>query len=535
MIKISIKTQNRVLISRLIWSTVISSLILGCSNHEDLKVQNSFQRYLDTSTVDTFDLLIAQTTIFDGSETLKPKRDVLIHDGTIEFIGSVDSLIISIKKTIVADSLDILTPGFIDLHAHGNPLKNPEFVNFLYMGVTTICLGQDGTSPNYDDLTEWITRVEEKQLGPNIALFVGHGTLRLLSNILYKKNPDQADFDQMDSLLVHAMDVGCFGMSTGLEYSPGKFADSTELDRLANIINLKKGIIMSHIRNEDDLELENSLKELIRLGSKCPVHVSHLKSVYGKGNKRGAEILDILEEANQKGFEVTADLYPYLASYTGIGILFPDWAKPPNIYADVVRINRTKLKNYLTTKVESRNGPEATLFGSGKYKGKTLAEVATEENIDFADILINLGPSGASAAYFIMDDSLQSTLIKNPLVAIGSDGSPTMYHPRGYGTHAKVIEEYVVKRKTLALEAALTKMTSLPARILGIKDRGQIIQGAKADLILFNPLKVKANATFEDPYQLADGFNLVIVNGQITLMDGNMEELNGKIIRRTSQ
>lgn len=514
----------------LVPTIVISSFVFSCSNHEVVNEQHLFQNFLNESTIDTFDLLIANATIFDGTKILKSKQDVLIHEGIIEFIGKTNPVSISIRESIFADSLDILSPGFIDLHAHGNPLKDPDFANFLSMGVTTICLGQDGTSPNFDDISEWISLVEKKPLGPNIALFVGHGTLRLLSNILYKKNPNPTDFDRMDTLLIDAMNAGCFGMTTGLEYSPGKFADSIELDRLAQIIGKQDGIIMSHIRNEDDLELENSLRELIRLGNWCPVHVSHLKSVYGKGVKRGTEIINILEQANREGLQVTADLYPYLASYTGIGILFPDWAKPPNIYAEVINEQKEKLKTFLRDKVNSRNGPAATLFGSGKYKGQTLAEVAQEENIDFTDILINLGPAGASAAYFIMDDSLQSTLIESSLAAIGSDGSPTMYHPRGYGTHAKIIEEFVVKRKTLTLEEALTKMTSLPAKILGISDRGSIIRGAKADLVLFNPQKVEAKATFEDPYQVANGFDLVIVNGQITLKDGKLEKRNGKIL-----
>ena len=494
--------------------------------------QNSaFNAFLATVQIDTFDLCILNARVFDGVQFMDGGTDLLIHEGIIKFIGDITKDSIAIRQVITPDSTDIVSPGFIDLHAHGNPLKDPEFSNFLSMGVTTICLGQDGTSPNFDNLEEWMDLVEEKKLGVNIAMFVGHGTLRLLSNVLYKKNPLTKDYELMDTLLTSALEAGCFGMTTGLEYSPGKFADSTELNQLARTIGEYDGLLMSHIRNEDDDQLEKSLNELIQLGKFCQVHVSHLKSVYGKGLSRGAEITRLLEDA-RKDIQITADLYPYLASYTGIGILFPDWSKPPHSYQDVALNQRSALRDFLVQKVNSRNGPSATLFGSGEYKGMTLAQVSEIKGIPFEQVLIDMGPSGASAAYFIMDESLQNRLIQSDLVAVGSDGSPTMYHPRGYGTHAKMIEEIVISKKILTLSEALYKMTSLPASILKLEDRGSLKSGQQADIAIFNPAEVKANATFTNPHDRATGFKYVIVNGQIALEDAGIRRLNGKMLKK---
>ena len=236
-----------------------------------------------------------------------------------------------------------------------------------------------------------------------------------------------------------------FGMSTGLEYNPGLNARRGELEALAKVVGANDRMIMSHMRNEDDDQLDASLAELLDQGRFARVHVSHLKSVFGSGTARAEEILGILSDAREQGVEITAEIYPYTASYTGIGIVFPVWAKTAEQFEVAKRERREELATYLRDRVNRRNGPEATLLGTDPWTGKTLAELSFELEMPFEDVLIDvIGPQGGSGAYFVMNDELQSRLLADPLVGVCSDGSPTGFHPRGHGTFARIIERYVV-------------------------------------------------------------------------------------------
>lgn len=477
------------------------------------------------------DLWIKQGQLLDGSGSAPYASDILIKNDTIAFIGQVDSSKIQALKIIDAKD-KIVTPGFIDAHAHGNPSKTPNFKNFLAMGVTSICLGQDGSSPS-NDMTNWIKSVEKQALGVNIIPFVGHGTLRRTAGINFSKNPTANQLAKQQQLLTTALEAGCFGMTTGLEYTPGIFADDTELLPLAKIIGEHDGLIMSHVRNEDDEQVALSIQELLRQGKYCNVQVSHMKSVYGKGKNRAKALLDLLEENQSDGHTVTADVYPYTASYTGIGIVFPKWAKAPNDYRKVVKERRKELLAFLKQKIIDRNGPDATLFGTAPYAGKTLAQVSQEMGRSYEEVLMSIGPNKASGAYFIMDEDLQEAIIAHPKVMVCSDGSPTMRHPRGYGSFAKIIEEYVLKRKTISLVEAIRKMTALPAQTIGITKRGFIKEGFYADLLIFEPENIHANATYEKPHLLAEGIDFILINGQITLQEGKMLNNSlGRMLRK---
>lgn len=484
-------------------------LLFNCKNQPS--PPTPFEQLL--TKIDTpFDILIKNGKIIDGSGSVAYEADLLINADTIAFIGEIDTSAISVNQTIDAKG-KVITPGFIDAHAHGDPLTTPLFKNFSAMGVTTICLGQDGSSPrNY--LSNWADQVQQQNLGVNIAMFVGHGTLRRTSGINFQKNPDTNRINKQGELLQTAFTKGAFGMSTGLEYTPGTFATDTELLPLAKIVAKNEGLIMSHIRNEDDTEIESAIQELLRQGQYCNVQVSHMKSVYGKGKKRAKELLALLNTPKKNGPSITADVYPYTASYTGIGIVFPKWAKAPNDYKKVVKNRRAELLTFLKQKIIDRNGPAATLFGTAPYAGKTLAELSKEQGLPYEKVLLGIGPNRASGAYFIMDDELQEEIIAHPKVMICSDGSPSMRHPRGYGSFAKIIEEYVLKRKRLSLEEAVRKMTSFPAKTIGFQKRGLLKVGNFADLLIFEPEKIKANATYESPHQLATGFDYVFVNGK---------------------
>jgi N-acyl-D-amino-acid deacylase len=480
----------------------------------------------------SYDVLIKNARILDGSGSEAYWGQILIQGDEIAKIEKDTSQRFEAERTIDANG-KILAPGFIDTHTHGDPLQTPGFPNFLAMGVTTIFMGQDGSSPQTTDLAAWMDEVNAAELGVNVGMFVGHGTLRMLSGIAYDKNPSEEGFQKLDQLVADAMDAGAFGVTTGLEYNPGYLADRNELARVAKVVSDHDGIMMSHMRNEDDDAIEESLDEFLSLAEHCPVHVSHIKVVYAKGEERAQEILGILEQKRKSGHTVTADIYPYEASYTSISILFPEWAKPPANYEEVVANRGEELLTYLRNRVNMRNGPDATLLGTGEYRGKTLKQVAEEKGKPFENVLMeDIGPAGTSAAYFVMDEKVMKEFLKDPFVNVCSDGSITGNHPRGHGTFAKIIESYVVNEPVLTLEEAVHKMTGLAAENVKLQQRGLIREGYKADLVLFEPSEVQATATYENPAQLAKGFDLVIVNGKIAKEGEEFKTRAGKIIRK---
>lgn len=484
-----------------------------------------------------YDLLIVNGSVIDGSGSDASEADLLIDDGVIVRIGEIDERavqVIDAKGRTVA-------PGFIDTHSHGDPLETPRFDNFLSMGVTTISLGQDGGSPRTRDVSAWMDEVDSQGTGPNVLHFTGHGTLRRLAEAPQQPGLHRDHLNEMVALLRSAMESGSFGMTTGLEYASGRYATLPELIELAGPVAEYNGLVMSHIRSEDDDKIENSLAELIEQGrgSGAKVHVSHIKIVYGSDPERAEDILSLLNEARRDGVDITADVYPYHASFTGIGIVFPAWATEGD-YDQIVENRRDELADYLRNRVTMRNGPEATLFGTAPWAGMTLAEVADSLGKPFEDVLIDdIGPGGASAAYFVMDEDVMRRFLQDPYVMVSSDGSPSMRHPRGYGSFAKIIRQFVNEEKLLSLEEAVHKMSGLPAGTLGLSDssrvdipRGLIREGFSADLVVFDPAAIRDKATFEEPHQYAEGFEWVLVNGDPVVENGRPnEERPGRVLR----
>lgn len=273
---------------------------------------------------------------------------------------------------------------------------------------------------------------------------------------------------------------------------------------------------MSHMRSEDDADVEDAIDELVAMAPEGRVHISHLKVVYGKGEDRADDLLAFMEGKRASGTNLSADIYPYAASFTGIGILFPEWALPPTDYNAVRAAREDELIAYLKARITKRGGPDALLFGTKPFAGQTLADAAKAEGKDPAHLIADLGPRGGSAAHFVMDRKLVDRLVTTPDVALSTDGSPTMRHPRGYGTYARLIEYYVEGGHGLSLEAAIHKASGLPAEIMKLKGRGIIKPGMKADLVLFDPTQVKEKTSFVSPHENATGFDLVMVNGLIS-------------------
>lgn len=487
------------------------------------------------------DVWIRNGLLVDGSGSPGRAADVLIRGEEIVYVGEVPSNYAGATKSLDARG-KVVTPGFIDTHAHGDPRRTPAFANFLRMGVTTICLGQDGQSPGQMDLQHWMQQVERGKHAPNIAAMIGHGTVRKLAAVGFDPEPTEAQLQAMQDLVDEAMQVGAFGLSTGLEYEPGRFANATELLCIAQPVARHGGLVMSHLRSEDEDRIAAAIDELLTQCRQtgCAAHVSHLKIVYANGPQRTEQVLAMLAEARDRGQQVTADIYPYIASYTGVGIVFPDWARPPHDYQTAMRQRRPELVQFLRDRVTRRNGPDALVLGSGPFEGMTLAAIATQLGKRFEDVLIDdIGPDGPGAAHFVMDREIMRRLLLAPHVMIASDGSPTMRHPRGHGTFARVIREFVRERADLDLETAVHKMTGLPAATLGLDrcqpPRGLLHVGHAADVLIFDPDQVHDAATFEAPFESARGFDQVMVNGSFVVDDGKLTERRpGRLLRHVS-
>lgn len=497
--------------------------LLGCKD-------DAGQALDDTSHL--YDTMIINAQIVDGTGKPRTKGAVLLKDGVIAKVGDIDPQSVTAGQVIDAQDR-VLAPGFIDLHAHGNPLED-SYEGFLAMGVTTVVLGQDGRTAGVRwnsekgatgaGLAHWLKALKDQGSEVNVVPMSGHGTLRYQAGIGAKAEsltPDE--ISALRSRLDADMEAGAFGMTTGLEYIPGLLAEPSELVALAQVVGSRDGIIMSHMRTEDDDKIEGAIEELVAQGKEARVHISHLKIVYGKGAERAERLLDYIGSLQAQGIEISADIYPYIAGYTGVAILFPDWALPPHDYETVVKTRRDDLAAYLSARIEKRNGPGALLFGSEPYSGMTLEDVANEAGMDVADFLISIGPDGGSGAHFTQDASTHDVLVASDLTALSTDGAPGIRHPRSTGTYARLISYYVNELGALSLESAIHKASGLPASIMKLEDRGVIRAGAKADLIMFYPDQVKPTSDYVSPFSLAKGFDLVMVNGAIAWQDGDIQ------------
>ena len=484
-----------------------------------------------------YDLLIRNASVVDGTGAPAYRADVLVKGDSISAIARRPRA--DAKATRVIDAGGrTLAPGFIDMHAHGDPLEQ-SFENFLAMGVTTVVLGQDGDSVQLESASagqpfaEWASAAEAAGVQVNVAALSGHGSLRHLAQIpdsVRHLSPEQAE--RLRAVLHADLQAGTFGMSTGLEYVPGIYSEPGEIIPLAREVGAAGGVIMSHMRSEDDDKINQSIDELVAQGAYARVHISHLKVVFGKGAERGRQLLAVIESKRKAGVDLTADAYPYTAGYTGIAILFPEWALRPADYNAIVASRRAELATYLEKRMTKRGGPEAMLFGTKPYAGLTLAQAAAAAGKSYVDFLIDLGPNGGSGAHFTMDEATQDVLFGDPSVAICTDGSPGMRHPRSTGTYAKLFERYVHEKEMLTIEQAVHKASGLPAQIMRFRDRGTIEVGAKADLVLIDVAKVHATSSYVDPFTLAEGFDVVIVNGQIAREDGKLQpRRNGRVLR----
>jgi dihydroorotase/N-acyl-D-amino-acid deacylase len=498
-----------------------------------------------------FDVLITHAKIVDGTGGPWFYGDIGIRGDTIAAAGYLPGA--TAARTVDAGGL-VVAPGFIDIHSHGRRGIHavPTAENYLREGVTSIVEGPDGSSPL--PISDFLSDIARTPISINFGTCVGQGSIRQSVMGLVNRPATPAELEKMKAIAAQAMRDGAFGLSTGLFYVPGNFTPTAEVVEIAKVVGQMGGFHISHMRDEAAHVLD-SVRETIRIGEEghLPTQITHHK-IIGKGNwGASVETLRLVEEARQRGVDVTIDQYPYTASSTGIAALLPQWALEGGQKATVERLaapeQRAKIKAVIVEKLKVDRGagdPKNVQIVSCPFDrslaGQNLAEItrargheATFENA--AETAMDLAAKGGcSAIYHAIGEEDVVRIMQSPYTMIASDGDIPVFgqaspHPRSYGTFARVLGVYVRERHVLTLEDAVRRMSGYPAARLKIWDRGLLRPGMKADLVVFDPATVADRAQYDKPHQYSVGFRDVMVNGKFALRDGQVTaERPGRVL-----
>lgn len=498
------------------------------------------------------DYLITNVMIYDGSGQPPEKGDVLIAGEMIIDVGS--KVTCSTCELIDGEGLSI-APGFIDMHAHLEPLPLiPSAESALHMGCTTALGGPDGGSPIR--IGHYLDSLEQIKTGINVAYLIGHNSVRSEVMHLDGRAPTPDELEEMKTLIKRGMDEGAFGISTGLKYLPGTFARTDEIIELSKVAAEQGGIYTSHLR-EEGLGLIEGVQEAIDIAREAhiPVVLTHHKAIGLPMWGKSIETLKMVDQARLEGLDVMIDQYPYTASFTGISVLIPPWALEGGRYkAFAERCADPQLRDSIKSGIvynilNDRGGGDLKRIQLAKFdwkphlEGKFLYDWAIEEGMEptaenGAELVIQAQLNrGASAIYHAISEEDVTRIMAHPYTMIASDGRITAFekgfpHPRVHGTFPRVIGHYARDKGVISIEEAIRKMTSLPAQRLGLNDRGWIKKGYKADLVLFDVNTVIDKATFEAPHQYPEGINMVMVNGKMALRNGILnQDRYGQILR----
>ena len=449
--------------------------------------------------------VIVGATIVDGSGRPRFRANVRIVGERIARIGRFAP---GPEDRVLRATGLVLAPGFIDLHNHSDRGldADPMATSQIAQGITTIVLGLDGSSPW--PIAQYLHRRREHPAAVNVALLVGHATVRqLVMGRGVNRAASEAEIAEMARLVEQGLQEGAFGLSTGLEYDVGYASTTEEIIALARIAARHGGLYVSHIRDEGDRMLE-ALEEALRIGREAniPVHISHIKlatvSMWGKAR----DVVARIERARREGMDVTADAYPYDAWASTITVLVPS--------------RRHDDPEAVAKGLEDVGGADRVLITTWparpEYEGKTLQEIARARGATSVQVYMEIvREGGASVVCRSMQESDVRVFYRQPWVMVASDGGIGMRHPRGAGAFPRVLARYVRQWRVLALEEAVRKMTGLPAARLRLRDRGLVREGFIADLVLFDPRRIEDRATFQEPHLLPVGVEYVFVNGRL--------------------
>lgn len=488
------------------------------------------------------DYLIRSAKVYDGTESNPTKTDVGIKGEKIVYLGDSDKDGLKAKEIIEAEGL-YLTPGFIDPHSHNDRwLKSEDRLTrrnlpSLVQGVTTIFVGLDGAGTY--EVDKEMKFYESEGIGTNVAVFVGLSPVR--EAILGNKDvtPDTDQLQEMRKLIAQAMEEGAFGFSTGLYYAPQTYAATDEIIALAEEAYKYGGIYDTHMRSESN-ELVKAVEETIQIGKETgiPLMISHIKALGPAAWGNSEEVIELVEKAQQDGMNIFASQYPYTASHTSLkAMTIPSWAQSGGNKEMVARLKNPedKLMSGISKLLALRGGDSRITISHTKEErliGKSLHDIASEWHRTPEEAILQLliESPNTSAVSYSMDEEDVDNFMKLPWVITCSDGGGR--HPRAYGAFVRKIREYSLDTGKISLEKAIYSATGQTAELLGVKNRGFIKEEYFADLVLFDPDKIKDEATFEEPELLATGVKYVFVNGKLSVKDGKpSEDLHGKTIR----
>ncbi len=535
-------------------------LLKGCSSKKD------------------FDLTINNGLIFDGTGGRPFEADIGIAHESIVFIGKIKNG--RARKVIDAKNLAV-SPGFVDVHDHTDVslLVNPKAESVVHQGITSLISGNCGSSPfpfaqatweeerenlknvyglelDWRDIHGFFRRLQQSRMAVNYATLVGHGSIRAAVMGLEDRPPHAEEMTKMAQEVRNHLQAGAFGLSTGLEYAPGSFANPDEITTLCRAVHQLDGVYATHMRDEGDYLLE-AIDESIRVAreTRVKLQISHFKVAYPRNWSKVDEALAMVERAKQEGVDIFCDRYPYIACSTGLSFYFPMWSKEGTTEDFVRRLRdpslQEKLKAYVAEQ-EKKIGSWGKVVLSSiiseknrHFQGQTILEAAASRGKDaytfMRDLLIEERGQVDMIAFIMNEENLKK-ILAHPLVGVGCDGSAVAPygplslgkpHPRNYGTFPRVLGKYVREEKVCSLESMIKKMTSLPASRFGLRKRGIIEVGAFADLVVFDPARVIDRATWVNPHQYPEGIEYVIVNGQVVIEAGDhTNNLPGKILKK---
>lgn len=529
-----------------------------------------------------FDVVIANGRIIDGSGSPWYSGDIGIRAGRITAIGNLAAA--PRKKTIDARG-KVVAPGFIDMlgQSEMTVLVEPRLPSKIYQGITTEITGEGGSvaplndaiiqadrpgydhykiNPDWRTFRQYFARLEKQGIGINLASYVGATQVRrmVLGDADVQPTPDQ--LSQMKALVREAMRDGAVGVSTSLMYAPAPYAKTEELIALTGEAAQFGGIYATHMRNESDSVLE-SIDEAVRIGREAhiPVEIWHFKAAGKRNWGRMPELIARVNKARAEGVDVEADTYAYTAWFNSMSAFVPAWAhdggdaklierlKDPATRARIRKDMETPSHDWDNEWQEIR-GPEDVMISVvqnpalKQYQGKRLSEVAKARNKDPMDTLFDLlieDKVFTECAVFGMSEPDVALALQQPWVSVDNDSTGTSPegllgeehpHPRAYGTFPRILRKYVREEKKLALEDAIRKFSALPAQRMRLTDRGVLKQGMWADVVVFDPATIRDVATFDNPNQLSQGMEYVLVNGVPVIEEGKMTgALPGKVLR----
>ena len=504
-----------------------------------------------------YDLLIAGGTVIDGTGAARYRADVALSGDRIVLVSRNPIAPSAARRTIDATGL-IVSPGFIDLHAHIEPLlRLPEAESHLRQGVTTALGGPDGGGPW--PFAAYLDSAQSLGIGMNVGYLVGHNTIRRRVMELADRDPTGAELDEMRAMVAQAMHEGAFGLSTGLRYLPGTFSKTDEVVALSKVAADSGGIYTSHLR-EEGLGVIEGVAEAIEIGRRTGIVVvlTHHKVIGKQMWGQSVRTLAMVDSARSAGVDVRIDQYPYTATSTGIGVLVPTWALAGGDSTFERRLASPVLRDSIVRGIvqlllTDRGGGDlsrvqfAGVSWQKSLEGRTLRDWAVERNLpptpeSGAQLVIEaVQRGGASAIYHVLDEGDVERIMRHPQTMIASDGRLARPgdghpHPRSYGTFPRVLARYVRERHVLTLEEAIHRMTGMPAATLKLADRGTLRAGSRADITIFDAEAVADRATFQDPHQYPAGIPYVIVNGTLAVDAGRFTGSRaGRVLRRGQQ